>query len=147
MKNKLLTLGLVPIGFLITIFLSIFTFSITLYIVANEYDIYFLLFILLACGVIISLIALKKYSKNKLNLSTFDFIVCTELPSVFVSIIALCWHLNTTQEDNIFVAGIEFLIFFSWVFCSMLILIITIITSVIIHNKNKKGLKKDEQCK
>lgn len=139
MKKKLLTLGLVPIGFIFTILLSFFSVNIILGIIGHDF-ILLIFYVLLACVIIIFLIGLKKFSKNKLKLSTFYFIVCTELPSILVSIFALCWHLNTTQEDNPFVVGFEFLIFFLWIICSMLTCIITIIVSAIINNKNKKEL-------
>ena len=143
MKKKLFTLFLVPIGFIITILLSFFTLNIILGIFENSI-LYILFYVLLTCAIIISLIALKISSKNKLQLTTFDFIVCTELPSVLVSIFAFCWHINTTQETNYFVVGFEFLIFFLWLVCSVLTVIITIIASAIIHNKNKTELMQDE---
>lgn len=144
MKKEFFILSLIPIVFLITIILSVITSGLTLIIISDNFSIPILLHLILVCGIFILLSQFKKYSINKLHISSTEFIVCAELPSIFVSIIALFKNINTSTNDKPFVEFFETSIFFSWVLCSVLIFIITIIIDFIIYIKRNQ---KNEQRK
>ncbi|MEE1125153.1 MAG: hypothetical protein U0L18_04355 [Acutalibacteraceae bacterium] len=113
MKKEFFLLSLIPIVFLITIILSVITSGLTLIIISDNFSIPILLYLILVCGIFILLSQFKKYSINKLHISSTEFIVCAELPSIFVSIIALFKNINTSTNDKPFVEFFETSIFFS----------------------------------
>ena len=137
MKKEFFLLSLIPIVFLITIILSVITSGLTLIIISDNFSIPILLHLILVCGIFILLLQFKKYSINKLHIKATEFIICAELPSIFVSIIALFKNINTPTNDKPFVEFFETSIFFSWVLCSVLIFITTIIIDFIIYIKWK----------
>lgn len=150
MKKIFFIIVIIIGGILISIAFAFFALILALI----AFPIGFLIDLFLLLCFIVGMIYINKLCKDNFKIGITKFTIYSELPSAILSILLFIF-LNYLDSCNYwqgeFFGGLfEFLLSFSWLICSILILVVTIIVHIIIYalNKRKNGnLNKNEQCK